>query len=364
MGVFVYDRPGWPDFRWDAASVAEPLARLHFARGRLTAAADALGVVPFRATLSETFVRDALATSRIEGERPDEAAIRSSVAARLRLPRAGLPDASRDVDGLVDMLFDATDRPREPLTVERLHRWHEGLFPDGTSGGRRLVVGDWRDDREGRMQVVSGAINRPKVHFEAPEAARVPEEMAHFLAWIEATDGDPIVVAAIAHLRFLTIHPYEDGNGRIGRALADLLLARADGTPRLYSMSARILAERPAYYAALERAQRGDLDATAWVLWFLGCLEAAIGDAEGVFGTVRARARFRDEFGEAGLNERQLKVVHRLIEGLQGELGSALYAKLARCSRDTAVTDLNDLVTRGVLRRTGAARAVRYVLAF
>lgn len=303
----------------------------------------------------------------IEGEALDETEVRSSLARRLGVEEGGLAPASREVDGLVEMMLDVAHRADDPLTVERLHSWHGALFPTGRSGLTRIAVAAWRRELVDPMQVVSGAIGRERVHFEAPPATQVPDEIDAFLEWFEgpgANEADPVLAAGVAHLWFLTIHPYEDGNGRIGRAIADLALARADRTTeRFYSLSAQIEAERSAYYDALEVAQKAGTDITDWLLWFLGLFERAIERAETTVSRARRAARVWSRAAEHTLNERQRKLLTLLLGDFSGKMTSSKAAKLTGVSSDTALRDLTGLLDAGLLVRGPAGgRSVSYVL--
>jgi Fic family protein len=279
----------------------------------------------------------------------------------------GLAPADRHVEGVVEMTLDATQHYADPLTEERLLGWHSALFPTGRSGMRRIVVSDWRDDKSGPMQVVSGPIGREKVHYQALEAKRIPKEMRAFLKWFNgAQSGDPVLTAGLAHLWFVTIHPFEDGNGRIARAITDMVLARSENsTQRFYSMSAQIRLERNAYYSILEKAQKGGLDVTPWLEWFLGCLDRAFDGAEHILAGIFRKAHFWETHAEKPFNERQRAVINRLFNGLEGKLTSSKWATLAKCSQDTALRDIEDLVKRGVLvKEPGGGRSTSYALAF
>ena len=315
----------------------------------------------------QILVQDVTKSSAIEGENLDEAQVRSSIARRLGIAFAGLPVPAREVEGVVEMMLDATQRYAEPLDGERIFGWHAALFPTGRSGMAKIVVGDWRDDAEGPMQVVSGPIGKEKVHFRAPSADRVPYEMAGFLRWFEEESLDPILKAAIAHLWFVTIHPMDDGNGRIARAIMDMALARADGDhQRFYSMTAQVHKDKNAYYDILERTQKGSLEVTDWIVWFLDRLMAALESAESVLEVVRRKQAFWDLHRDSPLNERQIKVVNLLFEGFRGHLQTGKYAKIAKCSNPTALRDLNDLVEKGILQLDANAggRSTHYTLRF
>ena len=277
--TFFHETELWPRFSWDAAAILPALGRARHKQGLLLGRMRSLGFELSSEAALEVLTSDVVRSSAIEGERLDAEAVRSSIARRLGLPRAGVTRSSRDVEGIVEVMLDATRNAALPITAERLCCWHAALFPVGYSGTRPIAVGTWRPVEAGPMQVVSGPLGRERVHFEAPAAERVPAEMTRFIAWCAADDngGDPLLRAAIAHLWFVTIHPFEDGNGRLARAIADVMLARADGCPeRFYSMSTRIEAERKDYYRLLERTQRGSGEITPWLEWFLGCLERAI----------------------------------------------------------------------------------------
>jgi Fic family protein len=319
----------------------------------------------FRAeAVQYTLTEDVVKSSEIEGEFLDKEQVRSSIARRLGLDIGALAPADRHVEGVVEMMLDATQNYKAPLSDERLFAWHAALFPTGRSGMTKIIVGAWRDENS-PMQVVSGPMGRERVRFEAPAAARLAEEMAAFLSWFNGqASHDPVLKAAIAHLWFVTIHPFEDGNGRIARAIADMALARSEGTSqRFYSMSAQIRQERKDYYAILETTQKGDLDITGWLLWFLGCLNRAFDGAEKILANVLRKARFWEAHASQRLNERQRKVVNRLLEGFEGKLTSSKWAKLTQTSPDTALRDINDLVARGILiREASGGRSTSYSL--
>jgi Fic family protein len=314
----------------------------------------------------QTLTEDVVKTSEIEGEHLDRDQVRSSIARRLGMDVGGLIPADREVEGVVEMMLDATGEFGKPLTEERLFAWHASLFPTGRSGMRKIVVGKWRDDRTGPMQVVSGPVGREKVHYEAPPAERLPEEMARFLSWFENPgEIDPLLTAGLAHLWFVTIHPFDDGNGRIARAIADMMLSRSESSRRrFYSMSAQIRRERKNYYATLESTQRGGVDVTQWQTWFLGCLMRAIEGAHETLGSVLMKARFWERFATEPLNERQVTILNRLLDGIEGKLTTSKWAKMAKCSQDTAYRDILDLVQRGALEKdAGGGRSTSYSLA-
>jgi Fic family protein len=311
----------------------------------------------------ETLTQDVIKSSEIEGEKLPLDQVRSSVAKRLGIEVVGEVAINRNVDGVVEMMLDATQKYDQPLTDERLFGWHSSLFPMGRSGMYKIQVGAWRSDAKGPMQVVSGAIGRERVHYEAPEAARLNLEMNKFLKWFnQATAMDPVLKAAIAHLWFVTIHPFDDGNGRMARAIADMQLARADGSrQRFYSMSAQIQRERNAYYDVLEKTQKGNINITEWLLWFLQCLDSAITlSAENLSG-VTQKAKFWEAHQDIVLNERQRKMLNKLMDGFDGKLTSSKWAKIAKCSPDTALRDMQDLIEKGVLEKEdGGGRSTSY----
>jgi Fic family protein len=313
-----------------------------------------------------TLTEDVLKSSEIEGEKLNEEMVRSSIARRLWMDVGVMETVDRNVEGVVEMMLDATRRYDKPLTAERLFGWHASLFPTGRSGMKRINVGDWRDDAEGPMQVVSGPLGRQRVHFEAPAAKRLNGEMKAFLSWFNGTnENDWVVKASLAHLWFVTLHPFDDGNGRIARAIADMGLARSEkSSQRFYSMSAQIRQERRAYYDQLERAQRGTMDVTNWLEWFLDCLGHAIEGAQTTLATVLAKARFWESIAAIPLNERQRLVLSRLLDGFEGKLTTSKWAKLAKCSQDTATRDILALVSQGVLKRNAeGGRSTSYSIA-
>lgn len=366
MVRYIHQQQDWPRFCWDQLQLSPKLADVRHRQGRLTGRMEMLGFRLREEAFLRTLTEDILKSSEIEGESLDADQVRSSIARRMGLDVAGLVASDRNVEGVVEMMLDATQKYNQPLTRERLFDWHAALFPTGRSGMVKIRVGDWRDDNSGPMQVVSGPIGRERVHYEAPAAERVDIEMQAFLEWFNAGPAvDPVIKAGIAHFWFVTIHPFDDGNGRIARAITDMALARSDkSTQRFYSMSARIRVDRRAYYDRLEASQKSDLDITGWLSWFLDCLERAFEDADVTLASVLAKARFWERHGLAALNGRQIRILNQLLDGFEGKLTNAKYAKLAKTSSDTALRDLNDLVARGVLGRASAGgRGTSYYLA-
>jgi Fic family protein len=363
--AYIWEQERWPDLRWDERGLSRLLAQVCRQQGRLLGQMEGLGFDLRSEAHLRTLTEEVVKSSAIEGEELERDQVRSSIARRLGMDIAGLVPADRDVEGIVEMALDATGNYEEPLTEERLFGWHAALFPTGRGGITRIRVGDWRDDADGPMQVVSGPLGRETVHYQAPPAERIPEEMRQFLEWFEdCGSSDPLLVAGLAHLWLVTIHPFADGNGRIARAVADMALARSEkARQRYYSMSGQIRQQRNAYYAVLERTQRGDLDVTEWQRWFLESLLAAIEGAQGTLSAVLAKARFWERFAREPLNERQIKVLNRLLDGFEGKLTSSKWAKLAKCSQDTAYRDITDLIERGALRKEpGGGRSTSYSL--
>jgi Fic family protein len=366
MTGYIYTQEDWPHFRWNRESLLGRLASVRHEQGRLLGRMEALGFKLRQEAVLRTLTEDVLKSNEIEGEKLDAEQVRSSIARRLGMDIGGPKAADRNVEGVVEMTLDATRHYDQALTSERLFAWQASLFPTGRSGMRRIRAGAWRDDSGDPMQVVSGPMSKERVHFEAPAAKRLGPEMGAFLDWFNGnTEGDWVVKAGIAHLWFVTIHPFEDGNGRIARAVADLALARSEqSSQRFYSMSAQIRQEREDYYDILERTQKATMDITLWMDWFLQCLGRAIDGAQATLGTVLSKAHFWEIFGDALLNERQRLVVSRLLDGFEGKLTTMKYGKLAKCSHDTALRDIAALVERGILvRNPEGGRSTSYSLA-
>jgi Fic family protein len=365
MPGYIHELPEWPRFGWDDGRLATPLASARHLQGRLVGQMEALGFKVREEAVLLTLTEDVLKSSEIEGEKLDADQVRSSVARRLGIDIGGLQPSDRHVDGVVEMMLDATQHYEQPLTSERLFGWHASLFPTGRSGMHRITVGAWRDDRTAPMQVVSGPVGRERVHFEAPAATRVDDEMRRFIEWFNSdTTIEPVVKAALAHLWFVTIHPFDDGNGRIARAIADMSLARSEGSSqRFYSMSAQIRDERAEYYRILEHTQRATMDVTAWMEWFLGCLTRAIEGAHGALTSVIAKSRYWEKLRDVPMNDRQRLMITRLIDGFEGNLTSSKWAALTKSSPDTALRDIQQLVEHGVLVKNAAGgRSTSYSL--
>jgi Fic family protein len=364
--MYIHELSDWPQFTWNRERLAEPLADVRHRQGRLLGHMEALGFNLRQEAILETLTADVIKSSEIEGEKLDAEQVRSSLARRLGVDISALKPADRNVEGIVEMMFDATRNFDQPLTVERLFGWHASLFPTGRNSLSKITVGAWREDRTGPMEVVSGAIGRERVHFEAPAAARIDREMRVFLDWFNANAGTDLVLkAGLAHLWFVTIHPFEDGNGRIARAIADIVLARSENSPqRFYSMSAQIRQQRAGYYDILEQTQKETMDVTPWMEWFLDCLGRAVDGAQTMLGAVLAKARFWERNQGVSLNDRQRLVLNRLLDGFDGMLTTSKYAKVTKCSQDTAWRDILPLVERGILvRNPSGGRSTSYSLA-
>ena len=361
--MYIWQQATWPEFTWDDATLSTSLARVNKEQGRLKGKLEAMGFKTQGEALLQTLSEDVIKSSDIEGEKLDSAQVRSSIARRLGMDIAGLVPADRHVEGVVEMMLDATQKYDSPLTAKRLFDWHAALFPTGRSGMREIIVGDWRDDREGPMQVVSGPIGREYIHFEAPPAQKISEESTRFLEWFNRPkEIDPLLAAGLAHLWFLSLHPFEDGNGRIARAIADMVLAQGESSSqRSYSMSSQIREERDDYYSTLEKTQKSPPDITFWQDWFLGCLGRAIENAHKNLDGALQKARFWERYSREALNERQIKVLNRVMDNFEGKLTSSKWAKIAKCSQDSAGRDIKDLIERGALRKDpGGGRSTSY----
>ena len=364
--LYIHQLADWPQFRWDQQHIANLLARVRHEQGRLVGRVEGLGFSLRQEAELKTLTLDVLKSSEIEGEILDAGQVRSSVARRLGLDIGGLEPVDLHVEGLVEMMLDATRRYQEPLTKERLFDWHAAMFPTGRSGMSRITVGAWRTDSAGPMQVVSGPLGRENVHFEAPPASLLDREMEMFLRWLEEeAESDPVLKAARAHLWFVTIHPFDDGNGRLARAIADMMLARSEqSSQRFYSMSTQIRLERKGYYEILERTQSGSLDITAWCEWFLECLSRAIHGAQDTLSSVLHKADFWERLRSEAVNPRQRKMLNLILDGeFRGKLTTSKWAKMTKCSQDTAHRDILDLIERGALKKDpGGGRSTSYSL--
>ena len=364
--MYIHQQLDWPYLHWRIDDLADQLADIRYRQGHLLGQMSDLGFALRQQAMLTTLAEEVVKTSEIEGEILDAELVRSSVARRLGLDVGGLDHNDRKVEGAVEMMLDATERYDQPLTKERLCKWQAALFPTGRSRMQQIAVGKWRQDTTGAMQVVSGPIGRERVHFEAPDAARIDREIDAFLDWFNSTlNTDPVVKAGLAHLWFVTIHPFEDGNGRVARAIAEMLLARADGTSqRFYSVSSQIRKKRRDYYSTLERTQKGSTDVTRWLAWFLHCVGAAIDSAETTFAAITTKERFWRSIAEITINDRQRRMLNQLLDGFEGKLTTAKWGRITKCSHDTALRDINELISNGVLLRSEAGgRSTSYDLA-
>jgi Fic family protein len=364
--LYIHELADWPRFDWNRERLAELLADVRHRQGRLIGHMEALGFNLRQEAVLQTLTADVLKSSEIEGEKLDAEQVRSSIARRLGMDIGALTPADRHVEGVVEMMLDATRHYGRLLTADRLFSWHASLFPTERSGMTKIRVGAWRDDSTGPMQVVSGPVGKEHVHFQAPPAKRLDGEMQALLEWFNVNANiDPVLKAGLAHLWFVTIHPFDDGNGRIARVITDMALARSENSPqRFYSMSAQIRQERGAYYDILEESQKGTLEITPWMEWFLGCLGRAIDEAQTTLSAVLAKARFWEAIAGVAINERQRLVLNRLLDGFEGKLTTSKYAKLTTCSQDTALRDILPLVECGILvRNPEGGRSTSYALA-
>ena len=363
--TYIWQAPDWPVWRYDLSALASPMAEVSRAQGMLLGRLADLGMGLRDQACLAALTDDVVKTSEIEGEHLNVYSVRSSIARRLGVDIGALAPVDRHVEGVVEMVLDASTNGQAPVTQERLFGWHAALFPTGYSGLSSINVAQWRDDAAGPMQVVSGPTSWQRVHFEAPPAERLKAETERFIHWVNAVPAEPpLIRAGLAHLWFVTLHPFDDGNGRIARAIGDLMLARADGSPqRFYSLSAQIQRERNGYYDILERTQKDSMDVTPWLAWFFDTLHRAVDQAQVTLDDVLAKARFWHHWGTQALNARQAKVLNRLLDGFEGKLTNSKWAAIARCSADTALRDLNDLMERGVLRKAvGGGRSTSYEL--
>jgi Fic family protein len=362
--MWIHEDSNWPNFRWDTEALSPKLSNLRYRQGLLLGSMESLGFEIKCETSLHMLTKDIVKSSAIEGEILNPEEVRSSIARRLGIDIGGLIPASRNVEGIVEMMLDATQQFSKPLTKERLFDWHAALFPTGRSGMNRIIVGGWRTLALGPMQVISGPIGKETIHFEAPKADRLEKEISIFLDWFQNNhEADPILKAGIAHLWFVTLHPFEDGNGRIARAIGDMALARADGTKnRFYSLSSQIEAERKDYYDQLELQQRSSSDITPWLQWFLACLERAISSAETTLENVFFKAKLWQKINKNPVNKRQCLIINRMLDdNFKGHMNTSKYAKIAKCSNDTALRDIQDLKERGIFsQNSGGGRNTSY----
>lgn len=364
--TYLHELPDWPKFYWDQEKLAPKLAAVRHRQGRLIGRMEGLGFALRKEAVLQTLTLDVLKSSEIEGEILNPEQVRSSIARRLGMDIAGAMPSDRNVEGVVEMMLDATQNFDKPLTAERLFGWHSALFTTGRSSIHKIIVGVWRDDSKGPMQVVSGPIGREKVHFEAPKAERLKAEMKTFISWANKKgDMDPVIKSALAHLWFVSIHPFDDGNGRIARVIADWALARSENSAqRFYSMSSQIRLEREDYYDVLEKTQKNTLDVTEWMEWFLECLDRAFAGTESTLAKVFHKAKYWEKNANKPVNDRQRLILNRLLDGFEGKLTSTKWAKIAKCSQDTAQRDIQALIEQGMLVKDAAGgRSTNYSLA-
>ncbi len=362
---YIYQQKKWPQFHWDQDQISLMLEKVRLKQGKLIGKMEGLGFDLRDEAVLQNLTEDVVKSSEIEGERLDRGQVRSSIARRLGMDIAGLVRADRDVEGVVEMMIDATQNYNQTLTSKRLFDWHAALFPTGRSGMTKIAVGAWRNDSDGPMQVISGPVGKAKVHFVAPKATLLKSEMKLFLDWLnEKKATDSILKAAVAHLWFVTLHPFDDGNGRITRAITDMLLARSENSSkRFYSISAQICTDRKSYYEILEKTQKGNLDITDWVEWFLTCMERALENADKVLSSVMKKAKFWENHASQSFSERQRKLVNRLFDGFEGNMTSSRWATIGKCSQDSAMRDIQDLMERKILKKNpGGGRSTSYSL--
>jgi len=365
MRAFIHQSNHWPDFTWRLDEFINLLSEVRNLQGRIMGRMESLGSDLRKEATLETLTLDVLKSTEIEGEILNLNQVRSSIARKLGMKIAGSVESDRNVDGMVEMMIDATQHCFKPLIAERLFDWHAALFPTGRSGMYKITVADWRTDTTGPMQVVSGAVGRKKVHFQAPDSSLIETEMSRFLTWFNTNNElDLVLKAAVAHLWFVTIHPFDDGNGRITRALTDMLLTQSDRSPqRFYSMSAQIRIERKQYYEILEKTQKGDLEITDWIKWFLSCLKNALKSTDTILNRVLFKGDFWNRHAKTVMNERQKKLLNKILDGFEGNLTSSKWAKIAKCSKDTAIRDINDLISKNILQKDKAGgRSTNYIL--
>jgi len=370
--MYIHQRTKWPKFNWDDKHILVPLSNVRNLQGKLLGKMEAIGFSLKEEAFLETLTVDVVKSNEIEGENLDVDQVRSSIAKRLGMDIPGLITSDRNVEGVVEMMLDATQKYNQELTVDRLYGWHSALFPTGRRGIKKILVGEWRDDIEGPMQIVSGPMGMERVHFEAPPAKLIEAEMSRFLLWfnkdLEKNENDeivePVIKSGVAHLWFVTIHPFDDGNGRIARAIADMQLSKAEGTHhRFYSMSAQIERKKEEYYDILEESQKGSLDITEWLTWYLQCMSSALESSELLLSKVLNKAKFWKNHASTIINERQLIMINKLLDDFYGKLTTSKWAKITKCSQDTALRDIQDLIGKNILiKESGGGRSTSYIL--
>ena len=361
--IYIWQNKDWPNFHWDSEALLEQISNLSRLHGLLNGRMSMLGIKDKSQSRLSAMTDELISSSEIEGIFLNPNSVRSSIARRLGLEEDGLMAEDHYVEGLVDVMLDAVQNCAEPLSDERLFGWHAALFPLGRSGMYKITVADWRKGDE-PMQVVSGAMGKEKVHYEAPHSSNVPDEMNQFLVWCNNASLSPFLKSAIAHLWFVSIHPFDDGNGRLSRTISDMFLSKLDvDSGRYYSMSAEINRNKKSYYEILEKTQKGSLDITDWIIWYFNILDKAINRALETIDHTLKKAAYWDKFNEIEINERQRKIINRLWDGFDGKLTSSKYAKINKCSQDTAIRDLNNLISKGMLKKGEAGgRSINYLL--
>lgn len=365
MKIYIYQKEDWPNFKWDSKEIILPLSNVRYLQGKLLGKMEALGFELKNEAVLETLTTEVIKSSEIEGLVLDLDQVRSSIARRLGIKVSGLVPSDRNVDGVIEMMIDATQNTNKTMTAERLFGWHSAIFPSGRSGMYKIIVGNWRDDSTGPMQVVPGAMGKEKVHYQAPPAIDIKKEMKTFLLWFNKDSAEDLLIkSALAHLWFVTIHPFEDGNGRIARALGDMLLAKSDGSSqRFYSMSLQIRAERKEYYNILEKTQKGSLDITPWLSWYLKCLENVLNSSDTVFSKVLNKHKFWTKYASEILNNRQILLINKLLDDFTGVMTTSKWAKIAKCSQDTALRDIQDLLEKKIIQKNSSGgRSTNYSL--
>lgn len=363
--IYIHEQDEWPNFTWDNNQLLPILGKVRNLQGRIVGKMESLGFELRNEANLATLTLDIIKSTEIEGEILNPEQVRSSLARKLGMDISGLIPADRDVEGIVEVMIDAINNYEQDISTDRLFDWHAALFPTGRSGMYKIIVADWRDDSTGAMQVVSGALGKEKVHFEAPNADLVDQEMNKLIEWFNKEDSiDPVLKAGIIHLWFVTIHPFEDGNGRLARVLTDMQLTKVDGIPqRFYSMSSQIRVERKEYYEILEKTQKTGLDITNWLMWFLNCLQNALISSNETLSNVLFKHHFWNKYRDQILNKRQHKIINLLLDGFTGKLTSTKWAKINKCSADTALRDIQDLMNKSVLRKTiEGGRSTNYEL--
>ncbi len=363
--MYLHQRKDWPDFTWDTDTLLPYVSKVRDLQGRLIGRMEGIGFELREEAVLETLTEDIIKSSEIEGEFLNPEEVRSSVARRLGMEISGLPNASRNVEGVVEMMLDATQKYKDPLTKDRMCGWQAALFPTGRSGMHKITVGEWRGDEGGPMQIISGPMGKEKVHYIAPEAHRLEEEMNRFIGWFNEDESmEPVVKSAIAHLWFVSIHPFDDGNGRIARAIADKQLARADRTgQRFYSMSAQIMKSKKGYYNILESTQKGSMDISQWLVWYFERLTESLEVTDETLSKIFIKAKFWELHKNTRFNERQITMINKLQGDFVGKLHSSKWAKMTKTHRDTARRDIQDLIAKGVLSDSGeGGRSTNYIL--